>query len=140
MGARDIAVRSGRAVQFVCRLDSSEFHVANALNEPEQERLDERPKDASLQTAAALTSGSINRDVVFYRDPADATQPSTGALTITFFPDGRSTQANIHLALAELSHCIKLSVRGLTGGVFMHPIEKILVQDTAVRDVDPKPW
>ncbi len=140
MEARDIAVRSGRAVQFIYRLDSSEFHVANALTETEQEMLDERPKDASLQTAAALKAGSINGDVVFYRDTGDATQPSTGSLTITFFPDGRSTQANIHLAFAELSHCIKLSVRGLTGGVSIHPVEKILMQDAAGRDLDQRSW
>jgi prepilin-type N-terminal cleavage/methylation domain-containing protein len=140
MEARDIAVRDGRAVQFICRLDSSEFYIANALNETEQERLDERPRRAGLQTAAALKSGSINGDVVFYRDPADVTQPSTGPLTVTFFPDGRSTQTDIHLAFAELSHCIKLSVRGLTGGVSIHPVEKILMQDAAVRDLDPRSW
>ncbi|MCP4784385.1 MAG: prepilin-type N-terminal cleavage/methylation domain-containing protein, partial [Fuerstiella sp.] len=138
--ARDIAVRSGRAVQFICRLDSSEFHVANALTETDQQRLDERPRHAGLQTAAALKSGSISGDVVFYRDPADASQPSTGSLTVTFFPDGRSTQTNIHLAFADFSHCIKLSVRGLTGGVSIHPVEKILVQDAAVRDPDPRSW
>ena len=140
MEARDIAVRSGRSVQFIWRLDSSEFHVANALTETEQKRVDARPKDAGFETASALKSGAINGDVVFYRDTGDATQPSAGSLAITFFPDGRSTQANIHLAFTELSHCIKLSVRGLTGGVHIHPVEKILMQDAAVRDLDQRSW
>ena len=138
--ARDLAVRGGRVVQFTCKLDSSDFLIANALTEAEQERLDESPSDASLQTAYALKTGSIHRGVFFCRNAAESSQSSDRSLTILFFPDGRASQSIIKLALADRSHSVKLSVRGLTGGVFMHPIEKILVQDTAVRDVDPTPW
>jgi prepilin-type N-terminal cleavage/methylation domain-containing protein len=138
--ARDMAVRSHRAVQFTCRLDSSEFYIANVLTDAEQKRLDESSNDESLKAANALKTGFLNRDVSFYHDPADPKQPSKSSLTITFFPDGRSTQSNIHLALAELSHCIKISVRGLTGGVSIHPVEKIVVQDAEAPDLDPGSW
>jgi len=137
--ARDLAVRSGRVVQFTCRLDSSDFRLANALTEAEQERLNESPDDASLQTAHALKTGSIHRGVFFCHNAAESSQPSNRSLTIMFFPDGRSSQSIVKLALVDRSHCVKLSVRGLTGGVFIHPVEKIMVQDNAIRDLDPTP-
>ena len=137
--ARDLAVRGGRVVQFTCRLDSSDFHLANALNEAEQQRLDESPDDAILQTLHVVKTGSIHRGVFFYRNAAESPQPSNRYLTILFFPDGRSSQSSVKLALVDRSHCIKLSVRGLTGGVFIHPVEKMMLQDNAVRDLDPTP-
>lgn len=138
--ARDLAVRSGRVIQLTCSLDSSDFRITNALTEAEQERLDENPDDASLHTAQALKTGFIHRGVIFCRNASESSQTSNRFLTIKFFPDGRSSQSIVKLALEDHSHCVKLSVRGLTGGVFIHPVEKIIVQDTAVRDVDPTPW
>ena len=136
MGARDRAVRSGRSVQFICRFESSQFRVANALPEAGQNPMDENPVDADLQTASTFKVGSVNQDVFFYLRTADRDQTPDRSLAITFFPDGRSTQTDLNLALADRSHCIKLSVRGLTGGVFIHPVEKMFLQDTADRDLD----
>ena len=59
--------------------------------------------------------------------------------SITFYPEGRSSSATVRMLASDSGESITLTVRGLTGGVSIGPVETAFRSDTEPAEVDVLP-
>ena len=134
--ARDQSIRNGQETRFSYQSGSNQYQVGTTTPQPDEtitvgadDRVVGEPRDAESPPDSRSKAGSLGSPTVFHVPESEGSPPPSETRSVTFFPDGRSTDSEIQIALADGTLRIKLSVRGLTGGVTIHPVEKIPSQD-----------
>lgn len=133
-GVRDQSVRSGQPIHFIYENGSGQFRVGSSRSESSDRMSIGTVQQGDQDVELASKSGSLPADTVFFFEQDTDQEESSDFESVTFFPDGRSTQSEIHIALPDRTHSIQLSVRGLTGGVTIDPIERMTRQDAVPRN------
>ncbi len=57
--------------------------------------------------------------------------------SITFYPEGRCTSATVRLLAPDFGDSISLTVRGLTSGVVIGPVERAVLRETNELETQP---
>ena len=128
--ARRQAVESGQQIHVVFSDGSNQIQVCSKLPKSEDRIEIGESSPADFDDIPSNHSSVLLGNAFFSHKPnAKMQDTKSETQTITFYPDGRGTQSEVCLALPEQSYWIKLSIRGLTGGVTIHQMERINEQD-----------
>jgi len=129
--ARDLAVRSGRAVTLRYQLGDARFQV---VSESDTDTLDHSSQIHNLPAGIEFSALEQTDDGQRAAELPDtnatnvttqnrlAAPEGTEFESITFYPEGRSSSAAVVLATQDAQRRVELNIRGLTGGVKIGPV------------------
>lgn len=156
--ARDEAVRSGRQVRFAYGVAASDWADVSAPDLPvENQSISAKvgpsvklPYGISYVAKSELSvddfgesstatdvslAGSLKTDVPDQSlVPSDTIRNSDDLHYVTFFPDGRSTAAEIYLRADDSQETVAISVRAFTGGVKIGPVLRPVAANPDLRE------